>query len=457
MITLVSLLNQIDSWMWNYCLILLLCGLGIFLTVRLKGMQLRYLAYSLKLAFTRKDDEAEGDISQFQSLMTALAATIGIGSIAGVATAIVAGGFGAIFWMWVIAIIGMVTKFAEALLAVKYRVVDKNGAMCGGPMYYISQGLGWRKLATLFAIFGALSAFAGGNMTQSNSIAAAMQDLVGLSPTWCGILLTVFTSVVVLGGIKTIGKVSSYLVPIMALMYVVGGLIILGVHIDKVPHSFFQIIKSAFTGQAAFGGFLGASVMAAVQMGVARGVSSNEAGLGSAPIAAAAAKTDVPGRQALISMTGVFLSSLIVCTITALVISVTDVLGTLGPDGKALNGAPLVMQAFRSVIPGGSAIVAVGLVLFGYTTIIGWAYYGEKCVEFMAGERTLKLYRMIFCVMVFFGAIMSFDLVWPLVDIMNGLMALPNLIGLFALSGVIAAEANQFFSLLQREKALSFK
>ncbi len=450
--SIISLLNNIDSYLWNYCLIILLCGLGLFLTVRLKGMQLRYLVYSLKLAFTRKDDDAEGDISQFQSLMTALAATIGIGSIAGVATAIMAGGFGAIFWMWVIALVGMVTKFAEAILAVKYRVVDHRGEMCGGPMYYITQGLGWRWLGVIFAIFGALSAFAGGNMTQSNSIAAAMQDLIGLSPVWCGILLMLCTSVVVLGGIKTIGKVSAYLVPMMALMYVIGGLIILIVHFDRIPASFMKIIGCAFTGQAAFGGFLGASIMAAVQMGVARGVSSNEAGLGSAPIAAAAAKTDVPGRQALISMTGVFLSSLVVCTITALVVAVTDVLGMVGADGRALNGATLVMQAFRSVIPGGGAIVAIGLVLFGYTTIIGWAYYGEKCVEFMAGEKTLKIYRLLFCCMVFFGAIMSFDIVWPLVDIMNGLMALPNLIGLFALSSIVVAEANSFFALLDREK-----
>ncbi len=451
--SIVALLNTLDSYLWNYCLIILLCGLGIFLTIRLKGMQLRYLAYSLKLAFTRNDKDAAGDISQFQSLMTALAATIGIGSIAGVATAIVAGGFGAIFWMWVIALIGMSTKFAEAILAVKFRIVDHRGEMCGGPMYYITQGLGWRWLGIIFAIFGALSAFAGGNMTQSNSIAAAMQDLVGLSPTWCGVLLMAFTSVVVLGGIKTIGKVSSYLVPMMALMYVIGGLIILVVRFDRVPESLLNIVRCAFTGQAAFGGFLGASIMAAVQMGVARGVSSNEAGLGSAPIAAAAAKTDVPGRQALISMTGVFLSSLVVCTITALVVAVTDVLGMVGPDGRVLNGATLVMQAFRSVIPGGGAIVAVGLVLFGYTTIIGWAYYGEKCVEFMAGEKTLKIYRLLFCVMAFFGAIMSFDIVWPLVDIMNGLMALPNLIGLFALSGIVVAEANTFFALLRREKS----
>jgi len=448
-------LNLIDEAMWSRCLVLLLVGIGLFLTVRLRGMQFRYLAYSLKLAFTRSDEQAQGDISQFQSLMTALAATIGIGSIAGVATAIVSGGFGAIFWMWVIALIGMVTKFAEAILAVKYRSVDHKGEMCGGPMYYIQHGLGWKWLAVLFAIFGSLSAFAGGNMTQSNSIALALEDLIHLPPFWTGIIFTLLTGIVVLGGIKSIGKVSSFLVPIMALLYVGGGLIILFARFDRIPECFVLIVKTAFTGQAAFGGFLGASVMAAIQLGVARGVSSNEAGLGSAPIAAAAAKTDVPGRQALISMSGVFLSSLIVCTITALVIGVTGVLGKLGTDGKVLNGATLVMEAFRSVIPGGSIIVAIGLVLFGYTTIVGWAYYGEKCVEFLAGERVLKAYRFLFCSMVFLGAIASFDIVWPLVDIANGLMALPNLIALFALSNVIVAEARSFFALVYQEKLVS--
>jgi AGCS family alanine or glycine:cation symporter len=418
-------------------------------------MQFRYLAYSLKLAFTRSDENAQGDISQFQALMTALAATIGIGSIAGVATAIVAGGFGAIFWMWVIALIGMVTKFAEAILAVKYRTVDHKGEMCGGPMYYIKNGLGWKWLAVLFAVFGSLSAFAGGNMTQSNSISLALENLIHLPPIWTGAILTLLTVFVVLGGIKSIGKVSSYLVPIMALMYVVGGLIILVLRFDHIPECFALIVKSAFTGQAAVGGFLGASVMAAIQLGVARGVSSNEAGLGSAPIAAAAAKTDVPGRQALISMTGVFLSSLVVCTITALVIGVTGVLGKFGADGKVLNGATLVMEAFRSVLPGGSLIVAVGIILFGYTTIVGWAYYGEKCVEFLAGERVVKAYRAIFCLMVFLGAIASFDIVWPLVDIANGLMAFPNLIALFALSNIVVVEARSFFALVDREKLIS--
>ncbi len=450
--SIVFWLNRIDKVLWSNFLVILLVGVGLYFTFRLRGMQFRYLGYSLKLAFTRKDDSAQGDISQFQALMTALAATIGIGSIAGVATAIVAGGFGAVFWMWVIALIGMVTKFAEAILAVKYRVVDENGRMSGGPMHYISRGLGWKWLGSLFAAFCAISAFAGGNLIQSNSIAAAVQDLVHLPPVWTGVILSAVTGVVLLGGIKSIGKVSSYLVPIMALLYVLGGLTILVMRFDKIPEGLMAIVTTAFTGQAAFGGFLGASVMAAVQLGVARGVSSNEAGLGSAPIAAAAAKTDVPGRQALISMSGVFLSSIVVCTITALVIAVTGVLGMTDADGKALNGSLLVMQAFRSVIPGGDVIVTIGLVLFGYTTIVGWSYYGEKCMEFLAGEKVLVGYRTLFSLFVFVGAVMSFDMVWPIADIMNGLMALPNLVGLLGLSSVVAIESKSFFALLDREK-----
>ena len=450
--TLSQGLQVFDTWLWSYFLILLLVVVGVKLTVQLKGMQFRYLFHALKLAFTRSDDDAEGDISQFQSLMTALSATIGIGSIAGVATAIMAGGFGAIFWMWIIALVGMATKYAEAILAVKFRTVDKKGNMAGGPMYYLREGLGWKKMALAFGVFGTLSSFGGGNIIQSNSIAASMKGLLGIDPFWCGIVLAVLTATIVLGGIKSIGKVSAYFVPIMALFYVCGGLIILFLNLPKIPHCLYEIVSSAFHGQAAMGGFLGASVMSAMQLGVARGVSSNEAGLGSAPIAAAAAKTDVPGRQALISMTGVFLSSIIVCSITALVIGVTGVFGKVDAAGHLLNGSCLVMEAFRSVIPGGDVVVAIGVILFGYSTIVGWAYYGEKCIEFVAGERILFSYRVIFCLVVFLGAIMSFDLVWPLADIMNGLMAIPNLFALLGLSSVVLTESKSFFALLSYEK-----
>ncbi len=451
--SIVKWLQLIDNWMWGKVLIILLVLLGLYLTIRLRGMQFRYLGYALKLAFTRQDKEAEGDISQFEALMTALAATIGIGSIAGVATAIVGGGFGAIFWMWVIALVGMVTKFSEAILAVKYRVVDHRGQMCGGPMYYIEKGLKWKWLAVAFALFGAMSAFFGGNMTQSNSIAEAMYYLTDFPHYVTGIILTVATAVVLLGGINSIGKVCAFLVPIMASMYMVGGFVILFMHIGEIPASLLLIVKSAFTGDAVKGGVIGSGMIAALQYGVARGVSSNEAGLGSAPIAAAAAKTDVPGRQALISMTTVFLSTIIVCSITALVISVTGVLGQTDSSGRLLNGAGLVIQAFRSSIPWGANIVTIGIILFGYSTIVGWAYYGEKCVEYLAGERVLVYYRILFCMIVFVGTVLSIDIVWPLVDIMNGLMAFPNLIGLFALSGIIIAESKLFFNLLEQEKA----
>lgn len=445
-------LNQLDKWMWSYLLFFLLIGVGLFFTIRLKGMQFRYLGYSLKLAFTRSDEDAEGDISQFQALMTALAATIGIASIAGVATAIVAGGFGSIFWMWMIALVGMATKFVEAILAVKYREVDGKGRMCGGPMYYLANGLKLKWLGIVFSICCLLATLGGGNLIQAHSIAVACTELTSCAVVWPGIIMAILTAFVLFGGIKNIAKISSLLVPIMAFLYIVSGLFILCVHYDRIWDGFFTIVQTAFTGQAAVGGFLGSSVMMAIQLGAARGISSNEAGMGSAPIAAAAAKTDVPGRQALISMSGVFFSSFIVCTITALVIFVTNVLGTVGANGEVLNGVSLVIHAFRSVIPGGEFIVIIGVILFGYTTIIGWAYYGEKSMEFLCGESLKKSYRFFFCFCVFLGSTMSLEIVWPLADIMNGLMTLPNLIGLIGLSSIACKESQQFFQLLKQEK-----
>ena len=449
-----DLLLWIDQFLWNGFLIYLLLGVGLYFTVRLRGMQLRYLPYALKLAFSRKDEQAEGDISQFQSLMTALAATIGIGSIAGMATAVMAGGFGACFWMWVVALIGMVTKYAEAILAVKFRFVSAKGEMSGGPMHYIEQGLGWKWLAMLFAFFGMLSAFAGGNLTQSNSIAAAVQELFSVPPLWTGLFLAAVTAAVVLGGIRFLGRFNAVLVPVMALIYIAGGLWILMARAENILPSLGLIVKNAFTGQAAVGGFLGAGVMSAVQLGIVRGISSNEAGLGSAPIAAAAAKTDVPGRQALISMTGVFLSSFIVCTITVLVICVTGVFGATDAAGQPLNGALLVIRAFESVIPGGSYIVATGIILFGFSTILGWSYYGEKCLEYLTHGKYIFVFRLAFIAVVLLGSLLSLDIVWALVDIMNGLMALPNLIALFFLAPVVIRESQTFFALLRQEKEL---
>ncbi|MDW7674021.1 MAG: sodium:alanine symporter family protein [Bacillota bacterium] len=415
-------------------MLILLVGTGIFLTIRLKGLQFTKLLYAHKLIFT-KDENSEGDISHFQALTTALAATIGTGNIAGVATAIFLGGPGAVFWMWMTGLVGMATKYAEAILAVKYRTVDKKGEMCGGPMYYIEKGLGWKWLGATFAVFGSIAAFGIGNMVQSNSVASAVEATFNISPTVTGAILVFFTALVILGGIKSIGKVTSYLVPIMAAFYTLGGIIILIINASAIPAALGSIFGSAFTGSAAAGGALGA----AIRYGVARGVFSNEAGLGSAPIAAAAAKTDFPGRQALVSMTQTFIDTIVVCSVTALAILTSGALAT-GETGAALTTA-----AFNEGLPGpGGLIVAVGIILFAYSTILGWCYYGEKCLEYLAGEKAVPIYRLLFVGAVFVGAIAELDFVWNFADAMNGLMALPNLIGLVGLSGVVVAETKRF-------------
>lgn len=447
-----TLLQRMENWVWGAPLLILLLIVGLYLTFILRGVQFRYLFYSIKLAFTRQDDGAQGDISHFQALMTALAATIGIGSIAGVATAVFAGGLGAIFWMWISALLGMATKFGEAILAIKYRIKDEKGEMCGGPMYYLERGLQMKWLAIFFAIFGALAAIGTGNMVQANSVSLALGELLQIDPWVSGIVLAAVTGVTLFGGIKSIGKVSSVLVPVMAVFYIVGGLIILLLRIDEIPAALNMIIKSAFTGQAAFGGFLGSTMMMGIQFGISRGVFSSEAGLGSAPIAAAAAKTDVPGRQALVSMSGVFITSFIVCSITGLAIAVTNVLGGSGPDGVPYNGSVLALKAFDSILPGGGVVVTISLILFAYSTIIGWAYYGEKCMEYLCGVKIVPWYRLLFTAALIPGAIMGLQTVWSFANIMNGLMAFPNLIGLFGLSSVIQAETRSFISLLKKER-----
>lgn len=447
-----SLLQRMENWVWGAPLLILLLIVGLYLTFILRGVQFRYLFYSMKLAFTRQDEEAQGDISHFQALMTALAATIGIGSIAGVATAVFAGGLGAIFWMWVSALLGMATKFGEAILAVKYRIKDEKGEMCGGPMYYLERGLQMKWLAIFFAIFGALAAIGTGNMVQANSVSLALGELLQVDPWITGIVLALVTGVTLFGGIKSIGKVSSVLVPVMAVFYIVGGLVILLLRIEEIPAALGVIFRSAFTGQAAFGGFLGSTMMMGIQFGISRGVFSSEAGLGSAPIAAAAAKTDVPGRQALVSMSGVFITSFIVCSITGLAIAVTNVLGGSGPDGVPYNGSVLALKAFDTILPGGGVIVTISIILFAYSTIIGWAYYGEKCMEYLCGVKIVPWYRILFTAALIPGAIMSLSVVWSFANIMNGLMAFPNLIGLFGLSSVIQSETKSFISLLKKER-----
>lgn len=425
-------------------LIFTLFGVGLYLTFLLRGIQFRYIGTAFKLAFGKQEKEAQGDISHFQSLMLALAATIGTGNIAGVAMALLIGGAGSIFWMWVTAIIGMSLKFSEALLAVKYRSVDHRGEMAGGPMYFIERGLGYKWLAIAFAVFGLLVALGGGNMVQGNSVAGVMESVFLIPPMWTGIILAILTGVTILGGIQSIGRVASLLVPLMALCYIAGGLFILALHFTEIPAAFALIFKHAFTPQAAAGGFLGASVIQAIQIGLGRGLMTSEAGLGTSSIAAAAAQTESAGRQGLVSMTGCILTTVIMCTVTALVLLVTGVFGALDENGQRLSGAAMTVAAFQKHIPAGHYLVAISLALFGFTTILGYAYYAEKCLEYLLGEWSIPFYRALFTCVVFIGAILQLDVVWAITDIANGLMAYPNLIGLLALSPVIARETRTF-------------
>lgn len=457
-IALTHALNTLYEWVWGLPLLVLLTGVGIYLTIRLKGLQFVYLPYALKLAFgPQHPGQGKGDITHFQSLMTALAATIGIGNIAGVATAITVGGRGALFWMWITALLGMATKYAEALLSVKYRTMDTRGEMCGGPMYFIQEGLGWKWLAVAFAFFGAVAAFGGGNMLQANSVADVMSASFSIDPVWTGIVLAIITGLTILGGIRSIGHIAALLVPFMALLYIGGGLLILIALYERIPDAVVSIFHHAFSPDAAFGAFAGSTVAMAVQTGISRGLMTSEAGLGTASIAAAAAKTDVPGRQALVSMTGSFLATVIMCSITGLVLGVTDVFGGVDSTGKTLNGASMTLAAFESVFPWGGYVVTIGLVLFAFTTLIGWAYYGEKCVEYLFGERSVPWYRIVFSIIVFPGAVLDLEVVWKISDIFNGLMAFPNLIALAALSGVVIKETEGFRHLLTAEKELKNK
>lgn len=445
--TISEFLDAAGTIVWGPPMLILLVGTGLYLTLRLGFYSWYSLPYALKMAFSKNQDtESEGDVSHFEALMTALAATIGTGNIAGVATAVALGGPGAVFWMWVTALVGLATKYGEAILAVKYRVTDERGEMAGGPMYYISRGLGLKWLGTVFAVLGALAGFGIGNMVQSNSVAEVLNSTFSV-PNWItGVVLALFTAMVILGGIKSIGKVTGYMVPIMAVFYVAGGLSIIFMNLSALPAAVSLILTSAFTGQAAAGGFAGASVLMAMRYGVARGVFSNEAGLGSAPIAAAAAKTDHPGRQALVSMTGTFLDTIVVCSITGLVLAITGVWSS----GK--TGAALTTMAFEAGLPGiGQYIVAIGIVLFAYSTVLGWAYYGEKCAEYLFGVRVLLPYRLLWIGAVFLGTVAKMPMVWDLADVLNGLMAVPNLIGLLALSGVIVKETEDFKALRRRE------
>lgn len=448
--SLVEYLNYIKNMVWGVPLLALLLGTGTILTLILKGVQFRYLGYALKQVFTTQKGSLQGDISHFESLMTSLAGAIGTGTIVGVATAITVGGLGSLFWMWLTAFVGMATKYSESLLAVKYRRMDDSGDMMGGPMQYIEGGLGWKWVAIIFAAFGCFAAIGTGNLVQVNAISEASATFWNLNPWWNGLLISILTGLVILGGVRSIGHVAGVLVPVMALFYIGAGLIIIFYHYDKVPQAISDIMTSAFQGQAAFGGFAGSTLMMVIQMGVARSIFSNEAGLGISSIAAAAAKTDSPARQAMITMTGALISTVIVCTITGLVLAVTGVHGSLDESGQVLSGATMAIKAFNTTIDGGAYIVAIGLILFAFSTVIAWAYYGEKCCEYLFGYRSVWVYRLIYTLVIIPGAALKMEMVWMIADILNGLMAIPNLIALVALSSVIVAETKLFLKTLQK-------
>jgi AGCS family alanine or glycine:cation symporter len=429
-------MNSLNSFVWGPAMLLLILGTGFYLQVLLRGMPIRRIGSGLVLVWRGRDVDPDhpGEVSPFAALMTCLAATIGVGNIAGVATAIALGGPGAVFWMWMTALVGMATKYAEVLLAVHYRERDADGRYVGGPMYAIKNGLGrrWAWLGTAFAIFGGVAGFGIGNMVQANSIAAALKTSFDVDPAVTGIVLMVLTGAVVLGGLKRIASVANWLVPFMAIGYVIAGIVVLVVHAADVPAAFITIVTHAFTPTAAVGGFAGAAMMAGIRYGVARGIFSNEAGLGTAGIAQAAGMSSSPVRSGLIGMMGTFFDTIVVCSMTGLAIVVSGAWTT----GK--TGAELTQVAFRSAMPGiGDEVVAVALAIFALTTIFGWSYYGERCWQFLVGSWTIKPYRILWTVAVFFGAVTHLDLAWTIADTLNALMAVPNLIALLALSPVV--------------------
>ncbi|MCC5911557.1 MAG: sodium:alanine symporter family protein [Clostridiaceae bacterium] len=442
--TIESINNTINGLVWGPYMLILLVGTGAYFSFKTNFLQVREFVFTMKETlmkiFDKPEATEEGDITPFQALSTALAATIGTGNIAGVATAIAIGGPGAIFWMWVSAFFGMMTKFAEVVLAIQYREKNAEGSWVGGPMYYLEKGLGLKWLAVLFSIFGAFAAFGIGNMVQSNSVAAAMSTY-GIPPVFTGIALAVGAALVILGGIKRIASVTERVVPIMAVFYIIGAVIILITHITHIPAAFGLIFKHAFTPTSAVGGFAGAVVMQSIRFGVARGVFSNEAGLGSAPIAHAAAKTDHPVRQGLWGIFEVFADTLVICTLTAVTIIST------GVWNSGLTGAELTTQAFNKGLPGpGGIIIAIGILFFAFSTILSWSYYGEKCAEYLFGSGINKFYRIVWLPLIFVGAVGNLDLIWNIADTLNGLMAIPNLVGMLGLAAVVIKLTKEFFT-----------
>ncbi|MGB8246579.1 MAG: sodium:alanine symporter family protein [Chlorobium sp.] len=433
-----KLLDTISGYVWGVPLLAVLFGTHLFLTFRLGFIQ-KHTFSAIRLSLTRTSEGA-GEISHFGALVTALAATIGTGNIVGVATAVAAGGPGAVLWMWLTGVFGIATKYSEALLSVKYRVVGEDGSVAGGPMYVLERAMNQKWLAVLFAVFTAVAAFGIGNMVQANSIAAMLQTNFNVSPWISGAVMTVFTAVVIIGGIKSIAKVCEYLVPVMALLYVAGCVVLLFLRQDTLPETLQLIFSSAFTGQAALGGFAGAGVKEAMRFGIARGLFSNESGLGSAPIVAAAAQTSHPVRQALISSTGTFWDTVVVCAATGIVVV------NSGMWQSGLKGAELTNAAFNEVPYIGNAVLTFGLLTFVFSTILGWSYYGEKAMEYLFGKQLVMPYRWAWVAAVMVGSVASLHVVWTFADIANALMALPNLVSLLVLSPVVAAETKAYFA-----------
>lgn len=448
---LLQVLTKINDFVWGPPLLILLVGTGIMLTIRLRLLQVLKLPKAVKLIF-KAENKGSGDINSFAALCTALAATVGTGNIVGVATAIGAGGPGALFWMWIAAFFGMATKYAEGVLAIKFRGVDSNGQVSGGPMYYIEKGLGkkFKPLAIFFAVSGILVALLGiGTFAQVNSISSSINTVLGVDPKLTSLIVAVLVAIIVFGGIQAISKVAEKVVPFMAIVYIIISLIIIGVNYEAIIPALVSVFEGAFTGTAAVGGFLGATVAQAIQKGIARGVFSNESGLGSAPIAAAAAKTEWPAEQGLISMTGTFIDTIIICTLTGLTILVT---GTWNIEG--VSGAAVTQMSFEKVLPGvGPYLIMICLCLFAFTTILGWCYYGERCLEYLAGVKGINVYRLVFVLLIAISGFLKLEVIWVLADIVNGLMAFPNLIGLIGLSGVVVTETKLYMDHLKEQEA----
>ncbi len=439
---LTTLFKELNTIVWGPAMLVLILGTGIYLMTGLKAMPLNRIGYGFRMLWQGRKGAGEGDISPFNALMTSLSATIGTGNIAGVATAIFMGGPGALFWMWCTALVGMATKYAEAVLAVRYRETDEAGNHIGGPMFYIKNGLGsrWAWLGTLFAIFGALAGFGIGNTVQANSVADALNSKLGIPHLATGFTMAVLAALVLIGGIRRIATVAGKLVPFMAISYILAGAVVLVLNASAIPEAIALVFKHAFTPIAASGGFAGAAVWAAIRFGVARGIFSNEAGLGSAPIAHAAATTDSPVRQGTVAMLGTFIDTLVICSITGLVIIVT------GAWNSGENAASLTSLAFESALPGvGGYVVSFGLVLFAFTTLLGWSFYGEKCIEYLFGMRAITPFRVLWIIAIPIGANSNLDFIWLVADTLNALMALPNLLALLLLSPVVFQLTRDYF------------